>query len=80
MRRVPRRRAMERARFIAESAADEGVHIAILSNPRGPCVFAWAPTAASSERQLACERSFKRAVYQNIRAVSLYAAKPRGRA
>jgi hypothetical protein len=75
------RRARERARFIAETAIAEGVHIAIVGDPRSPAVFVWSPTAAPTpERQLACERSFKRAVYQNIRVLSLYAATPRGRA
>ena len=45
-----------------------------------PRVFACAATSGTPERQLACERSFKRAVYQNVRTVSLYVARPRGRA
>lgn len=74
------RRARERAQFIAETAIDEGVHVAIVGDPRSPTVFAHAPTARTPERQLACEASFKRVVYQNLRVVSLYAAKPRGHA
>jgi hypothetical protein len=69
------RRVMERARFIAEMSIAEGLHIAILHGPRGAGVFAWAPTTPTSEMQL-----FKRAVYQNIRTVALYAARPWGRA
>jgi hypothetical protein len=79
MRRKLMRRAMERTRFIAETAIAEGVHIAILSSPRGPCAFAYAPTAPTHERQVACEASFRRAVYGNLRVGSLYAAEPWGR-
>jgi hypothetical protein len=80
VRRALNRRAVERARFIANPAIESGVHIAIIGDPRDACVFAWAPTAPTLKRQLLCERSFKRAVYRNIGAVTLYAAKPRGRA
>jgi hypothetical protein len=80
VRRSPTQRALERARFICEAALEHGVRIAVLTSPRGPCVFAWAPTASTVEKQLACERSFKSAVYRNLRVVSLYAAEPRGRA
>jgi hypothetical protein len=68
------------AAFVVETARAEGVHVAIAGSPRGPCVFAWAPTARTPEHQLACERSFKRAVYRNLRTVRLYVAKPRGHA
>jgi hypothetical protein len=47
--------------------------------PFSPVVFAFAPTVAPIVLQLACERSFKSAVYRNLCAVSLYAATPGGR-
>jgi hypothetical protein len=71
MRRKLMRRVMERARFIAETAIAEGVHIAILSSPRGPCVFADAPTAPTHERQVACEASFRRCLREPARRLTL---------
>jgi hypothetical protein len=75
MRRIPSRRALARAKFIRDTAIQHGVHVAIIGSPHGPCAFVWAPTAPTVEQQLACEASFKRAVYRNIRAISFYAAK-----
>jgi len=74
------RPARERARFIAETAIAEGVHVAIMGDPRSPCIFAYAPRAPTPELQLACEASFKRAARRNLRAVALIASRPRGRA
>ncbi len=80
MRRVPTRRARERARFIVETAIEQGVRVAIMGDPRTPCIFAYAPRAPTPKLQLACEASFKRAVRRNLRAVALIASKPRPRA
>jgi hypothetical protein len=41
-------------------------------------VFASAPTAVSSKRRVACEASFRHAVYRNLHTVALLAAEPRG--
>jgi hypothetical protein len=71
-------RQRTRAQFV-QAALDHYVHIAIVGSLFGPAVFTWAPTAPTIEEQLACDRSFKRAVRQNPPLVFLIAAEPRGR-
>jgi hypothetical protein len=66
--------------FVVQSAAEADVRIAIVGRADDPCVFAWAPTAPTVLKQLACERSLKRAVYQNLPLVALLAAEPGGAA
>jgi hypothetical protein len=60
-----------RARFILSTAIDHGVHIAVIETGRGePSLLAWAPTAPTTDQQIACERSFKLATRRNLRALA----------
>jgi hypothetical protein len=73
-------RTREVARFILSTAREHGVHVVVHETRRGRWVAVWAPTALTSEHQLAYERSFKRAVTQNLGAVVLLSATPGGSA
>jgi hypothetical protein len=76
---TPPRRAIARAQFIAQTAAEYGVSIGVVASQGGPLsVFVWAPGAPSPKHQQACEQSFKRAVYQNLGAIRYVAKRGRG--
>jgi hypothetical protein len=73
------RRDKERARFILSTAIEHGVHIAVVETGRGePSLLAWAPTAPTSDKQIACERSFKLATRHNLRALARQGLSRRG--
>ena len=67
----PARRDRECARFILSIATDENVFVATVDAEReSPGVVAWAPDATNRKRQLECERSLKRTVSRNLRALA----------
>jgi hypothetical protein len=57
------------ARFVVDEARCHGVSLGFYNGR----IYAWAPTAASPELQLQCERSFTRAVRQNLNAITALA-------
>jgi hypothetical protein len=65
------RRDRARADFILSAAVEHNIHVAVIETGCGtPSVLAWAPSATTKDRQLACERSFRGAVSRNLRALA----------